>query len=98
MMRSEFRERRESVAAAVRNGTPVAEAARKHGLSLTTVYHACSEFGVKAAPRERTPSTLEIVAELLRGGRPADIAEAYGVTRQRVHGVKMAARKAGIRV
>lgn len=90
------------MAADVKAGASTNDVASKYGVSLNTVYSACHEFGVRLKPGTRpgTPSprrgvfsdtTYLILEDLASGSQPSAVARLRGVSRQRVHQIKVRA-------
>lgn len=84
------------------NNASVPEAASKFGTSRKRVGYACKEHGVtpRLAESDYSPpiarSTFEILCLLLQGHGGSEIAEEFGVSRQRVGQIKKRAVEAGI--
>jgi transposase-like protein len=94
---AERRERRRRVVADIRAGTPMAEAARRSGLSLATVYRACAEAGVERPGNRAQFSSYAVLAALFDPGRGLRrIARDHGLSTTRVQDMYREARAAGI--
>ena len=99
MTHPEKRARREAMARAVREGESPAEVAQRYRVGYATVREAMREHGVviddrRAAVKKIT--TYTIIARLIRGVRPAQIARDCGVSRQRVGQIYQKCVEAGI--
>jgi transposase len=94
--------RRAALAADVARGEDVGEVARRHGVSLATVRTSCLAAhvvpGALPSTKVRAATSFQILAALLRGERMVDIADHFGVSKQRVEQIQRAAREAGIEV
>ena len=97
---AERADRRRAIANEAKRGVPVSAIASKYGVSVSTIHGDCVEHDVHPPPMHlnvsRASKSLLIVAELLRGKSPAEIAEQFGTSRQRVHQVKNDAESAGV--
>lgn len=97
MTQEERRQRRERIAKwAADNG--VADASRKFGVSTGIVYESCAEFGLTAMRINRNgqgKKQFQILKRLIDGMNGQEIADQFGVTRQWVNQVKIAAKEAG---
>jgi hypothetical protein len=81
------------------NRATLKQAAERFKCSKTRVRSACLENGVEArvainGPRPIGVSTLEVVAMLIRGYTYESIAEEFCMSKQRVHQISEAAKKA----
>lgn len=76
----------------------VADASKKFEVSTGIVYESCAEFGLTALRVNRSgqgAKQFQILKLLLDGVNGQQIADRFGVTRQWVSQVKMAAIEAG---
>ena len=88
--------RRKSIAADCRT-MDFHDVCRKYDVSEGLVLRACREYRVDCTRKFRPPArAFVILAGLLRGKSLREVAEALGVTSQRVSHVKALALKAGI--
>lgn len=86
----------------VKAGLGVKEAAERHGLCTSYVRNAARQCGVEIPGLPTGPtttaSTFEILAEILNTTDTfTDIAETFGVSKQRVWEIASKARAAGIK-
>ena len=105
MTHNERHQRRSDIAAAITAGTPAAEMAQRHGMSLSNVYLACKEFGVQSngastVKENRVPqSTFSIIAALLNTDRTMiDLAAQFRISKQRVSQIYRRCLDCGIAV
>jgi hypothetical protein len=86
-------------------GTDIDECYRrvmnKYNVTVHVIYDACRRYQVKVPRRLReqqlpAPGTLEIIADIIREKKSADIARERNLSRQRISQIKEQAEKAGL--
>jgi predicted transcriptional regulator len=93
--------RNEAFVAKAKAGMSLEEIAGEAKVSHATVRNVLQSAGVRPKRNDNRamPSAgFRILAKLLKGEGDSDIARELGITRQRVHEVKMKARRFGIEV
>ncbi len=97
MTHTERAERRKAIAEhAAKHG--VASAAKKFRVCSGTISESLKAHGVAAldvAVRRNKPESFQILMDLLLGEVPAEIADKYKISRQRVDQIKTKAKAAG---
>lgn len=92
--------RRRAIAKAAQSGADISQLSRDYGVSASQVRLACLEHKVTPPSHHlkipRAQKSLLIVAALLRGERPVELAEEFGTSRQRIHQIKKDAENAGV--
>jgi len=90
--------KRDRIVAALRAGRTVRDIADSYGLSYYYVSYVARTNGFSCRNKLPGVSTLAVVARLLSGMAPVDIADDMSVSIQYVCTVRAAARRAGIEV
>lgn len=89
-------ERRRAIASRLRAGDHPRKIASDFRVTLNLVYNAAKEYGIRRAENNLPrPNTLRILKELLDGRKAREIANDYGLSRQRVQAIKQRAEEAG---
>ena len=96
--RSEGMKRRQRMALEVAGGRRTLAVAEDFGVTPQTVRNACREYGVELERRYFGARTLEILAALIEDDHCtlSEVADRFGVSRQRVHKIKTDAQELGL--
>lgn len=96
MNREQRKKRNKEIVKLRKENVLISEIAQKFQLSVPSVTMICQANGVKREASICHGQTLRVIAHYQQGMSQADIQRKFGMTRQRVSQIILAAKKAGI--